>query len=162
MFIIDIGRRRWRRSTWRGGGQLRLERAEGGRRQHPIRATVGHPENDADGIHLSAIQYRHDLARDHRLQRVSRPADSSVAGKYVFGDISSGRIFYADAAQLTNGKIGKFAEIKLKYLGRQRTLLEILGNDSRADLRFGTDAAGEIYLLTKRDGMIRRLSIAEH
>jgi hypothetical protein len=37
-----------------------------------------------------------------------------------------------------------------------------MGNDSRADLRFGTDAAGEIYLLTKRDGMIRRLSIAEH
>jgi len=58
--------------------------------------------------------------------------------------------------------MAKFAEIKLKYLGRQRTLLEILGNDSRADLRFGTDAAGEIYLLTKRDGMIRRLSIAEH
>ena len=42
--------------------------------------------------------------------------------------------------------MAKFAEIKLKYLGRQRTLLEILGNDSRADLRFGVDAAGEIYL----------------
>ena len=55
----------------------------------------------------------------------------------------------------------QFAEIKLKYLGRQKTLLEILENDSRADLRFGMDAAGEIYVLTKRDGMIRRMSVAE-
>jgi hypothetical protein len=55
----------------------------------------------------------------------------------------------------------RFAEIKLKYLGRQRTLLEILGADDRADLRFGVDAGGEIYLLTKRDGMIRKLSFAD-
>jgi len=52
--------------------------------------------------------------------------------------------------------------VRLKHLGRQKTLLEILGNDDRADLRFGVDAAGEIYLLTKRDGMIRKLSFVEN
>ena len=85
-----------------------------------------------------------------------------MRGKYVFGDLASGRIFFTDAAQLADGKMAKFAEIKLKYLGRQRTLLEILGNDSRADLHFGANAAGEIYLLTKRDAMIRQLSFAEN
>lgn len=84
-----------------------------------------------------------------------------MRGKYVFGDLASGRIFFIHAAQLTNGKMVRFPEIKLKYLGRQRTLLEILGNDSRADLSFGTDAPGEIDLLTKRDGMIRRFSTAD-
>jgi len=122
------------------------------------------PKNDAElGFTYPAIQYRHDLGRAITGCSVYRgrliPA---LRGKYVFGDIAGGRIFFTDAAQLTNGKMAKFAEIKLKYLGRQRTLLEILGNDTRADLHFGTDAAGEIYLLTKRDGMIRRLSIAEH
>ena len=56
----------------------------------------------------------------------------------------------------------KFGQVRLKHLGRQKTLLEILGNDDRADLRFGVDAAAEIYLLTKRDGMIRKLSFVEN
>ena len=37
--------------------------------------------------------------------------------------------------------------------------MQILKNDWRADLRFGIDDRGEIYLTTKRDGMIRKLSI---
>ena len=29
-------------------------------------------------------------------------------------------------------------------------------------MRFGVDAAGEIYILTKRDGMVRKLSLVEN
>ena len=83
----------------------------------------------------------------------------ALRGKYVFGDIVTGRVFFADAATLANGHLSPFAEAKLHYLGKDRSLLEILGGDPRADLRFGMDERGEIYLLTKRDGMIRRLSI---
>ena len=36
----------------------------------------------------------------------------------------------------------------------------MLDGDTRVDLRFGMDEHGAIYLLTKRDGMIRKLSIA--
>jgi hypothetical protein len=63
-------------------------------------------------------------------------------------------------AALVNGRLSPFSEIKLRYLGRERSLLDILNGDTRADLRFGMDERGAIYLLTKRDGMIRKLSIA--
>lgn len=123
----------------------------------------GLPPNDAAlGYIYPALQYRHDLGRAITGGYVYRgrliPA---LQGKYVFGDIASGRIFFTDAARLVNGKAAKFSEIKLMHAGRQKTLLEILDNDSRADLRFGLDAAGEIYVLTKRDGMIRKFSMAE-
>ncbi len=121
------------------------------------------PIDDAKlGFTYPALQYRHDLGRAITGCCVYRGRlIPPLQGKYIFGDIASGRIFFTDAAGLVNGKQARFAEIKLKYLARQRTLLEILDNDGRADLRFGTDAAGEIYVLTKRDGMIRKLSIAE-
>ena len=68
-------------------------------------------------------------------------------------------MFFADAETLVNGHLSPFAEVKLHHLGKDRTLLEIVGGDPRADLRFGMDDRGEIYLLPKRGGMIRKLSI---
>ena len=166
MFIVDVGQAQVEEvNVGVAGANYGWSEREGAavvnRRDQSQPSSL--PKNDAElGFTYPAVQYRHDLGRAITGCCVYRgrliPA---LRGKYVFGDLASGRIFFADAAQLTNGKMAKFAEIKLKYLGRQRPLLEILGNDSRADLRFGTDAAGEIYLLTKRDGMIRKLSLAE-
>lgn len=42
--------------------------------------------------------------------------------------------------------------------GRPVTLRTLVGG--RIDLRFGQDEAGEIYLLTKQDGKIRKLVAA--
>jgi len=122
------------------------------------------PASDASfGYTYPAIQYRHDIGRAVTGCCVYRGRLlAPLRGKYVFGDIVSGRIFFSDVARLASGSVAKFAEVRLKHLGRQKTLLEILGNDDRADLRFGVDAAGEIYLLTKRDGMIRKLSFVEN
>ena len=115
------------------------------------------------GYTYPAIQYRHDR-RDIGYAITGGfvyrgRAIPALQGKYVFGDIVSGRVLFADASMLANGHLSPFAEVKLHYLGRDRSLLEIIGGDPRADLRFGMDERGEIYLLTKRDGMIRRLSI---
>jgi hypothetical protein len=44
--------------------------------------------------------------------------------------------------------------------GQEKSLLEMVGGGTpapRADLRFGLDDAGAIYLVTKRDGTVRRL-----
>jgi hypothetical protein len=113
------------------------------------------------GCTYPAIEYRHDLGKAITGGFVYRGrAIAPLQGKYLFGDIVTGRIFCAEAATLVNGRLAPFAEIRLRYLGRERSLLEILGGDSRADLRFGMDERGEIYVLTKRDGMIRKLSIA--
>lgn len=80
-----------------------------------------------------------------------------LVGKYIFGDLTVGRIFYADLDDMTDGTPAEIFELTLFHEGTEKSLLEILGNDSRADLRFGIDEDGEIYVLTKRDGMIRRL-----
>jgi glucose/arabinose dehydrogenase len=112
------------------------------------------------GYTYPALQYRHDIGRAVTGGFVYRGrAIPELRGKYIFGDIASGRIFIADVATLASGRLSQFAEIKLRYLGRTRSLLEILDGDARADLRFGMDERGEIYLLTKRDGAIRKLSI---
>ena len=112
------------------------------------------------GYTYPAIQYRHDLGRAVTGGFVYRgKAIPQLHGMYLFGDIVSGRIFFAEVDMLVNGRLSPFAEIKLRYLGRVRSLLEIVGGDTRADLRFGMDERGEIYLLTKSDGMIRKLSI---
>ena len=80
-----------------------------------------------------------------------------LRGMYVFGDIVSGRIFFADVQALDNGRQAAFYEMPLVFQGKSRTLRQIVGAE-RADLRLGVDDRGEIYVLTKQDGMVRRLS----
>jgi hypothetical protein len=80
-----------------------------------------------------------------------------LQGRYVFGDIVNGRIFTVDVDDLVQGSQAPIEELTLLYQGQERTLLQILGNDLRADLRFGVDADGEIYVLSKRDGWVRML-----
>ncbi len=117
------------------------------------------PADEGSRYTYPAVQYRHDLGKAVTGGYVYRgKAIPALYGKYVFGDIASGRIFFVEATTLVNGRPSPFGEIKLRYLGRERSLLEILGED-RADLRFGMDERGAIYLLTKRDGVIRKLSI---
>jgi hypothetical protein len=80
-----------------------------------------------------------------------------LQGRFVFGDLVNGRIFSIDLDDLAQGSQAPIDELTLLYQGQERTLLQILGNDFRADLRFGMDADGELYLLTKRDGWVRML-----
>ena len=167
MLIVDIGQAQVEEvNIGKAGanyGWSEREGASGVNRRDQNQAS-DLPKDDATlGFTYPAIQYRHDVGRAITGCCVYRGRLlAPLRGKYVFGDIVSGRIFFADVARLESGRMTKFAEIKLKYLGRQRTLLEILDNDARADLRFGVDASGEIYLLTKRDGMIRKLSLVEN
>jgi hypothetical protein len=90
-----------------------------------------------------------------------------LTGKYIFGDIVNGRIFVADAAAMKNVDITEpvtnvaVQQIQLYTRNGQGvetnvTLPGLVGN-SRADVRFGLDSAGEIYLMTKTDGFIRKL-----
>jgi mono/diheme cytochrome c family protein len=80
----------------------------------------------------------------------------ALKGKFLFGDIPSGRLFYANVADL---KIGRQAEVKEWFItknGKGTTLRDLCGSD-RADLRFAKDEKGEIYIFTKADGKIYRL-----
>jgi hypothetical protein len=99
----------------------------------------------------------------------------ALQGAVVFGDITSGRIFYARMADLITATDGDpittaaYAEIKTEL---PRLVIEKIsarstqpapnleapaGRGFRVDMRLATDEAGEIYVLTKSDGMVRRL-----
>jgi hypothetical protein len=116
------------------------------------------PADDASlGFTYPVAQYDHDEGSAvvggfvYRGSRI--PA---LQGHYLFGDVVNGRIFHVPVEDLLAGGQAEMAELGLLRAGVPTTLLALLG-ELRADLRFGIDEAGEIYVLTKRDGMVRML-----
>lgn len=91
-----------------------------------------------------------------------------LRGKYVFGDGVTGRIFHTDPADMRRGNdhLATIGELTLfDQTGRQITLQQVSGDDDvelagqrKVDLRFGTDARGELYVLSKANGKIWRVT----
>jgi mono/diheme cytochrome c family protein len=96
--------------------------------------------------------------------------------KLVFGDITTGRVWYADRADLLAADDGNpdsvapiheidtdlRARVTESYRARGGKGAELPGvaqisGRGRVDLRFAVDLAGELYVLTKPDGMIRKV-----
>jgi len=88
----------------------------------------------------------------------------ALRGKFVFTDIVRGRVFYIDTDQLEPGRPQAIRELRLSFAGLEKSLVDVASIDnsyqqgSRVDLRLGIDALGELYLLTKSDGWIRKLT----
>jgi mono/diheme cytochrome c family protein len=100
----------------------------------------------------------------------------ALRDKLVFGDITTGRIWYANRADVLAADDGRAASVApiheidtpLRRLteerfrergGRGRTLPGFgpVSGRGRVDLRFAADNDGELYILTKSDGMIRKV-----
>jgi hypothetical protein len=84
----------------------------------------------------------------------------------IFGDNPSGEVFYVNADKLPNGGQDAIRRILFNDKGQAKTLLQLVQEknaaqgkpaSTRADLRFAEGANGEIFVLTKRDGVIRRI-----
>ncbi len=82
-------------------------------------------------------------------------------GKYLFGDIASGRLFYVEMADIKSGSQATIKEWQISVGGVRKTLVELCKNN-RVDMRFGRDAKGELYLVMKPDGKVYRLVRAAH
>jgi len=118
----------------------------------------------------------------------------SLVGKYVFGDITTGKIWFADLADMLAVDGGDparlatlhplqlrwddpsdapdagpqqfptmFPVVLAAYTARGGTDKDLPGRSTisgpgRADVRFAVDAAGELYILSKADGMIRAVT----
>jgi glucose/arabinose dehydrogenase len=85
----------------------------------------------------------------------------------IFGDNPSGEIFYVSADKLPGGGQDAIRRILFNDKGQTKTLLQLIKEkntaqgkpeSSRADLRFGEGPNGEIFILNKRDGVIRLLT----
>lgn len=79
-----------------------------------------------------------------------------LVGKFVFGDIVHGRLFYLETADLQRGKRAAIKEWRVALNGKLTTFAEQCG-DPRIQLRFGRDHEGELYVLTKTDGRLYRV-----
>lgn len=85
----------------------------------------------------------------------------ALTGKYVFGDIVNGRIFHADTGEMRrNEKLATIHLLRLLDGQGQPATMQGLAGDPRVDLRFGRDAAGELYVLSKANGKIWRIKAA--
>lgn len=81
----------------------------------------------------------------------------ALKGKFLFGDIPSGRLFFTDVAAMQQGKMATIKEWKIAINGQPKTLKEACGSE-RVDLHFGRDMQGEIYIMTKADGKAYKLA----
>jgi hypothetical protein len=99
-----------------------------------------------------------------------------LKGKLLFGDITTGRVWYADMAEVLRADDGVAATLApmhevdadLRRIaeetfrergGRGQTLpgnANVAGR-GRVDIRFAQDNDGELYVITKSDGMIRQV-----
>lgn len=99
-----------------------------------------------------------------------------LRGRLLFGDITSGRMWYAELAELLRADDGNAAtlaplhEVDAGLRPRVEAMFRTRGGHGdalpgaaaiagrgRVDMRIAEDADGELYVLTKSDGMIRRI-----
>jgi len=100
----------------------------------------------------------------------------ALKGKLLFGDIASGRIWYAEMADVMKADdkdpatVAPMHEIDAGLRGLAEQTFRTRGGRSdvlpgaaavagrgRVDMRFAEDNNGELYILTKSDGMIRQV-----
>ncbi|MFD9222673.1 PQQ-dependent sugar dehydrogenase [Streptomyces sp. NPDC060064] len=81
-------------------------------------------------------------------------------GKYLYGDLVDGRLLYSEASEMRRGgkQLADTYQLMLFDRTGKRVTLPELAGDSRVDLRFGRDARGELYLLSKANGKIWKVT----
>lgn len=80
-----------------------------------------------------------------------------LAGKFVFGDITRGNLFYLNASELKFGQQAAIKKLGLVVNGRETTMKELTGA-GRVDLRIGEDHNQELYLLEKFNGRVYKVT----
>ena len=129
---------------------------------YPVRSIPTDRETGGDAI-ANGFVYRGTLI----------PA---LRDKLVFGDITTGRMWYANRAEVLAADDGnpatvapiyeietdlrRLTEEKFRERGGKAQVLPgmaMVSGRGRVDVRFADDDAGELYVLTKSDGMIRKI-----
>ncbi|RZQ60689.1 hypothetical protein EWH70_28325 [Amycolatopsis suaedae] len=83
-----------------------------------------------------------------------------LQGKYLFADLVDGRVFYTESGQMVRGakRLAPLHQVSIFDSSGKRTSMPELAGDARVDLRFGTDSSGELYVLSKANGKIWRVT----
>lgn len=76
-----------------------------------------------------------------------------LKGKFVFGDVPSGRLFFADLNESPSPKVQTWG---ITYQGKEVSMQTLVDHD-RVDLKFGIDADKNVYIMSKTEGKIYRI-----
>lgn len=85
-----------------------------------------------------------------------------LQGRYLFTDLVRGWVLSTDAEEMVRGDgdiadLATIEELRVFADGVETTFQELVG-DKRVDLRFGSDADGELYLVSKANGKIWKVT----
>lgn len=117
------------------------------------------PEDDEKfGITYPAAQYDHDegAAITGGFEYTGN-AIPELKGKYLFGDMNNGRLYYIDLSDVRPNHITAIKEWRITFKGKATTTAALCGS-KRVDLRFGKDHNGDVYFFSKQDGRVYRLA----
>jgi glucose/arabinose dehydrogenase/mono/diheme cytochrome c family protein len=119
------------------------------------------PQNDSNyHITYPVAEYDHDegkaICGGYEYNGNAVP---QLKGKFLFGDIPTGRLFYIDLKDMHQGSEATIKEWQVSFNDSIKKLSELCGS-GRVDLHFGKDAHGELYMLTKADGKVYKISDA--
>lgn len=82
-----------------------------------------------------------------------------LRGRYLFGEDVGGELYYTETREMRRGgDLATIHELALFDDAGQPVTMQELAGDERVDLRFGRDAEGRIYILSKANGKIWRVT----
>jgi hypothetical protein len=75
-----------------------------------------------------------------------------LKGKFIFGDIPSGRLFFADLSEA----VPVVKTWGVTFEGKEVSMQTLVNHD-RVDLKFGIDSDQNVYIMSKTEGKIYRI-----
>jgi glucose/arabinose dehydrogenase/cytochrome c551/c552 len=109
--------------------------------------------DDDKGFTYPVAQYDHDEGNAISAGFVYTGSVLKLRGKYIFGDIVHGRLFYVESGDLKQGLQAPIKEFDIEFNGVNSKFTAITEN-VKADLRLGIGEDNELYIFTKTDGKI--------
>jgi hypothetical protein len=80
-------------------------------------------------------------------------------GKYIFGDLVDGRLFYTNSQQMKRGEgLAPLYQLSLVDGQNRPMTMQDFAGDRRTDIRFGTNAAGDLFVMAKANGKIWKVT----
>ncbi|QHW00382.1 PQQ-dependent sugar dehydrogenase [Spirosoma endbachense] len=126
------------------------------------------PDDSTSGYLYPVVQYDHDEGNAISGGFVyAGTALPLLTGKYVFGDIVNGRVFFVNNNELKPRTQALVQEFEIEVDGgaaqpglalRQLTTFQKLCGSKKTDLRFGIGQNQDLYLFTKADGRLYRVT----
>jgi glucose/arabinose dehydrogenase/cytochrome c551/c552 len=111
------------------------------------------PARDNPKYTYPVAQYDHDEGNAISGGFVYNGSIAQLKGKYIFGDIVKGRMFYVDYADLKLGRQAQIKEFDLLFNGLPNKFVELVKN-AKADMRLDLGENNTIYIWAKIDGKI--------